>query len=101
MKILIAEDDLTSRCVLAAVLKKGGHEVVETADGVEAWDELQKPDAPKGAEALRADQKEQDAESALLRAHHIGRVGALGCARIRVPTNFDRIETVPERGQAT
>ena len=32
--------------MLAAVLNKGGHEVVETANGKEAWDELQKPDAP-------------------------------------------------------
>ncbi len=27
-------------------MKKGGHEVVETANGKEAWDELQKPDVP-------------------------------------------------------
>ena len=47
MRILIAEDDFTSRNMLAAVLKKGGHEVVETVDGSEAWDELQKLDAPK------------------------------------------------------
>ncbi len=36
MKILIAEDDFTSRNMLAAVLKKGGDEVVETANGAEA-----------------------------------------------------------------
>ncbi len=47
MRMLIAEDDLTSRNMLAAVLKKNGHEVLETADGVEAWDEMQKPDASK------------------------------------------------------
>ncbi|MDM8542468.1 response regulator transcription factor [Desulfococcaceae bacterium HSG9] len=47
MRILIAEDDLTSRNILAAVLKKNGHEVLETVDGAEAWDEMQKPDAPK------------------------------------------------------
>ena len=47
MRILIAEDDLTSRRVLALVLKKAGHEVVETTNGAEAWKELQKPDAPK------------------------------------------------------
>ena len=28
MKVLIAEDDFTSRTMLAAVLKKGGYEVV-------------------------------------------------------------------------
>lgn len=33
--------------MLVAVLKKAGHEVVETTNGVEAWAELQKPGAPK------------------------------------------------------
>ncbi|MEI7636752.1 MAG: diguanylate cyclase [Syntrophus sp. (in: bacteria)] len=47
MKILIAEDDLTSRTVLTAVLKKQGHEVTATVNGVEAWQALQQPDAPK------------------------------------------------------
>ena len=46
MRILIAEDDVTSRAMLAAVLRKGGHEVLETADGSEAWEILQQPDAP-------------------------------------------------------
>ncbi|MEE8398538.1 MAG: SpoIIE family protein phosphatase [Desulfobacterales bacterium] len=47
MKILIAEDDLTSRMMLTTVLKKLGHDVVETASGSEAWDVVQKPDAPR------------------------------------------------------
>jgi len=47
MRILIAEDDFTSRSILVAVLKKAGHEVVETVNGDEAWAELQKPGAPK------------------------------------------------------
>ena len=47
MKILIADDDLTSRLVLAGVLKKHGHEVVASVDGAEAWSVLQRPDAPK------------------------------------------------------
>ena len=47
MKILIADDDVTSRLVLAGVLKKHGHEVVVTVDGAEAWAALQRPDAPK------------------------------------------------------
>lgn len=46
MRILIAEDDLTSRTVLTALLKKSGHEVVETINGVEAWNVMQQPDAP-------------------------------------------------------
>ena len=47
MKVLIAEDDFTSRTMLAAVLKKGGYEVVETINGTEAWLALQQPDAPR------------------------------------------------------
>ena len=47
MRILIAEDDLTSRTVLTAVLKKQDHEVEATVKGMEAWQALQQPDAPK------------------------------------------------------
>jgi len=47
MKILIAEDDFTSRTVLAGVLKKYGHEIVATENGVKAWQAMQQPDAPK------------------------------------------------------
>jgi DNA-binding response OmpR family regulator len=46
MRILIAEDDLTSRTALTGVLKKKGHEVTVTVNGVEAWQSLQQPDAP-------------------------------------------------------
>jgi two-component system, cell cycle response regulator len=46
MRILIADDDVTSRNVLAAVLKKSGFEVTATVDGNEAWEALQQPDAP-------------------------------------------------------
>jgi signal transduction histidine kinase len=38
MKILIAEDDTVSRMVLGLTLKKLGHEVVEAANGEEAWE---------------------------------------------------------------
>ena len=47
MRILIAEDDSTSRTVLTAVLKKQGHEVEATVNGVEAWQAMQQPDAPR------------------------------------------------------
>jgi DNA-binding response OmpR family regulator len=47
VKILIADDDVTSRLVLAGVLKKHGHDVVVTVDGAEAWDALQRPGAPR------------------------------------------------------
>jgi len=46
MKILIAEDDFTSRNILTAVLKKWGFDPVVTEDGRAAWDVLQQPDAP-------------------------------------------------------
>lgn len=47
MKILLAEDDLTSRSMLAAILKKWGYEPVVSEDGNAAWEALQKPDAPR------------------------------------------------------
>jgi len=46
MKILIAEDDVTSLAALAGVLKKDGHEVTTTVNGIEAWQVLQRSDAP-------------------------------------------------------
>jgi len=45
MKILIAEDDLTSRRILEAILGKWDYEVIATSDGLEAWQALQ-TDAP-------------------------------------------------------
>ncbi len=47
MRVLIAEDDSTTRSMLAAVLKKEGYEPVEAVDGVQAWKELQKAEAPE------------------------------------------------------
>jgi phosphoserine phosphatase RsbU/P len=47
MRILIAEDDRTSRNLLSMVLTKCGHEVAETVDGAAAWEVLQRPDAPR------------------------------------------------------
>jgi phosphoserine phosphatase RsbU/P len=38
MKILVAEDDTTSRQVLAGQLRKMGHEPVEAEDGAVAWE---------------------------------------------------------------
>lgn len=46
MKILIAEDDKTSRKILASGLEKSGHEVVQASDGEEAWQKMQEPGAP-------------------------------------------------------
>lgn len=47
MRILIAEDDCTSRIALRGVLHKHGYEVVMTSDGVEALERLQRDDAPR------------------------------------------------------
>ena len=46
MKILVADDDLTTRLVLTGVLRKWGHEVVAAVDGTEAWETMQRVDAP-------------------------------------------------------
>lgn len=46
MKLLIADDDLTSRAMLAAVSRKWGYEPISVEDGEEAWQILQEPDAP-------------------------------------------------------
>ena len=40
MKVLIAEDDRTSRALLLGSLLKLGYEVVETVNGASAWDAL-------------------------------------------------------------
>ena len=47
MKMLIAEDDATSRNMLAAVLRKCGYDVVATANGAQAWAALQEPNPPR------------------------------------------------------
>jgi len=46
MKILFAEDDMTSRLVLGATLRKLGHEVTAAANGREAWELLQQEHFP-------------------------------------------------------
>ena len=47
MKVLIAEDDATSRNILHAILTRWGYEVIVTSNGTEALDVLQQQDAPK------------------------------------------------------
>lgn len=49
MRILIAEDDRTSRTMLAAVLRKCAHEVVEAEDGAAALRIMQGTGAPRVA----------------------------------------------------
>ena len=47
MKALIADDDLTYRRMLKALLSKWGYDVLVTSDGDAAWQVLQAPDAPQ------------------------------------------------------
>ena len=47
MRVLVAEDSAVSRHLLQATLEKWGYAVTVAADGVEAWDELKRPTAPK------------------------------------------------------
>ena len=46
MRILVAEDDPTSRRMLEATLRKLGYEVLCASDGRQAWEALQEKDAP-------------------------------------------------------
>jgi len=46
MRILIAEDDATSRLLLEKTLGQWGYDVTITKDGDEAWDVLQSEEAP-------------------------------------------------------
>jgi len=47
VRILIAEDDLSSRALLEAVLKRDGHDVLATVSGAQAWEILQQADSPR------------------------------------------------------
>lgn len=46
MDILLADDDASSRTMLAAVLTRQGYRVVEAADGAAAWEIMQHKSAP-------------------------------------------------------
>ena len=47
MKILIADDDSSSRRMLQRLLTKWGYEVVSAEDGKSAWEQLNTPEAPR------------------------------------------------------
>jgi two-component system, cell cycle response regulator len=47
MKVLVADDSIVSRHMLEATVKKWGYEPVVACDGQEAWDILEKEDAPQ------------------------------------------------------
>ena len=47
MKILIAEDETVTRSMLKRKLSNWGYELVLASSGSEAWEKLQREDAPK------------------------------------------------------
>ena len=47
MRILIADDDAVVRRLVADVLANAGHDIIQTADGEDAWDVLDRDDAPR------------------------------------------------------
>ena len=47
MKILIAEENMTSRRILETILLKWNYDVISVCDGNEAWEKLQEKDPPK------------------------------------------------------
>lgn len=46
MRVLIAEDDPSSRMMLKNVLEKIGYDIIETSDGRQALDVMKQPDPP-------------------------------------------------------
>jgi DNA-binding response OmpR family regulator len=47
MRLLIAEDNVTTRVLLESTLREWGYDVVSTADGAHAWNVLQEEHAPE------------------------------------------------------
>jgi diguanylate cyclase (GGDEF)-like protein len=47
VKILVAEDESVTRGGIISLLNKWGYEVLETDNGLAAWQALQEPDAPR------------------------------------------------------
>ena len=47
MRLLVAEDDFTTRSLLQATLSRWGYRVEMACDGEEAWDALSRDDPPK------------------------------------------------------
>ena len=88
MRILIAEDDVTSRTVLVAMLRKSGHDVVETVNGAAAWDALQQPGAPALGvlDWMMPEMDGQEALKAIRRMEKTRGLAGPGCAKIIMTT---------------
>ena len=46
MKILVAEDNLTTRRILEAILVKWNYDVISVSDGNDAWEKLHEKNPP-------------------------------------------------------
>ncbi len=46
-KVLVVDDDKSTRTILRSILEKNGYIVTECSDGNEAWDRIQKPSSPQ------------------------------------------------------
>lgn len=46
LRVLVADDERVSRTVVSAMLRRAGYDVVQAADGDEAWAQLSQPGAP-------------------------------------------------------
>lgn len=46
-KVLVVDDDRFTRGIVSTTLETFGYEVIEASDGVQAWEILQGPDAPR------------------------------------------------------
>src|SRR5690242_1646360 len=53
--ILVAEDSAPNRTILVHLLKKLGYDVIETANGKHAWEELEKLPKDKNIAAILSD----------------------------------------------
>jgi two-component system cell cycle response regulator len=76
MRVLVAEDDVTSRTILTAILHKWGYEVVSAVDGEQALQLLQQPESPR---------------LALLDWSMPGLSGIEVCSRLRVSQAHDSV----------
>jgi two-component system, cell cycle response regulator len=88
VRVLIADDSVTSRHALVVTLRKWGYEVLAAHDGEEAWQMLQEPDAPR---------------LAILDWMMPGRTGLEICRSLRTegPTHYTYVLLLTARSEVT
>jgi len=97
MKILIAEDDLMSNELLSILLKQWGYEVISTRTGAEAWQVLQRNDAPPLA-ILDWQMPELDGIEICRRARHEAHLKHLYVLILTSMSHSDEVVTGLESG---